>query len=353
MWEGLNATEIFSGQQLRVSLGTGFPLQSGGHAAQPVKSFEDIMSTYLQDSRLFVFDSDVDRTVPLARYLPVPDWLSWQHEGATSIISLGGCEAGLSWHTHGQTWLAALVGRKRWFLYQPGQASSHVRGHPLYSASAWACNVLPHLPPEKRPLTILQEPGEILYVPAGWAHATVNLDDVLGFGRQSPLSEAAGDHAALAKGIALGSPVSEADPEACTILAIAGTQKPELLSRTQHTLTPAKLLMRATESAPLYLPAVIAFARDADALMPDEGLGACILCRAVQVLADEESSLVGDIACDNATLALAWVTLARNLAAAATAESDNAVAADCLAHIPGLVNRELGLLEFLGVEYSK
>merc|ERR1712129_5603 len=203
------------------------------------------------------------------------------------------------------------------------------------------------------PLTVLQEPGEILYLPAGWAHATVNLDDVLGIGRQSPLSEAEGDHAALANGIAFGCPASEADPEACTILAIAGIQKPELLTSTQHGLTPAKLLMRATQSAPLYLPAVIAFARDADALAPDEGLGACILGRAVKVLTDEEPMLASDIACDNATLALARVTLARNLAAAATSEAERAVAADSLAHVPLLVDRELGLLEFLGVEYSK
>ena len=37
------------------------------------------------------------------------------------MLSLGGNNAGLGWHMHGKSWLGLVYGRKRWYLYGPGE----------------------------------------------------------------------------------------------------------------------------------------------------------------------------------------------------------------------------------------
>jgi hypothetical protein len=54
-----------------------------------------------------------------------------------NMISLGGPGSGLPWHTHGETWIASVYGRKAWFVYPPGAAGSAQRGHPLHDARTW------------------------------------------------------------------------------------------------------------------------------------------------------------------------------------------------------------------------
>ena len=103
------------------------------------------------------------------------------------MISLGGLGSGLPWHTHGETWIAAVYGRKAWFVYPPGSARSSQRGSPLHDANTWLERTWPTLAEEERPLHCVQQGGEIVYLPAGWAHLTVNLDEVIGAGAQSNL----------------------------------------------------------------------------------------------------------------------------------------------------------------------
>ena len=57
------------------------------------------------------------------------------------MISLGGLGSGLPWHTHGETWIAAVYGRKAWFVYPPGSARSSQRGSPLHDANTWLCGI--------------------------------------------------------------------------------------------------------------------------------------------------------------------------------------------------------------------
>mmetsp|Transcript_36380 Transcript_36380/g.53290 ORF Transcript_36380/g.53290 Transcript_36380/m.53290 type:complete len:95 (-) Transcript_36380:311-595(-) len=66
-----------------------------------------------------------------------------------------------------------LVGRKRWFLYPPE--------HPLdwdpdMTQQAWLEDVYPLLKEQQRPWECVIAPGEILYFPDEWMHATINLD---------------------------------------------------------------------------------------------------------------------------------------------------------------------------------
>ena len=40
----------------------------------------------------------------------------------------------------------------------------------------WTYEVLPDLPASARPLACVVHPGEMIYVPSYWFHATINLD---------------------------------------------------------------------------------------------------------------------------------------------------------------------------------
>lgn len=42
----------------------------------------------------------------------------------------------------------------------------------------WLRDVYPMLP--KKPIEALQHPGEVLFIPNGWGHAVLNIDEVVG-----------------------------------------------------------------------------------------------------------------------------------------------------------------------------
>lgn len=73
-------------------------------------------------------------------------------------------------HFHIDAVNIAIVGRKRWFLFPPGERLWCVK-----PAATWMFEDYRHLP--NPPIEILQEPGDIVYVPADWGHAVVNLED--------------------------------------------------------------------------------------------------------------------------------------------------------------------------------
>ena len=107
---------------------------------------------------------------------------------------------GLPFHHHGDTWLGLVYGMKRWFIYPPGAsppASIERTYNPLYPVLDWFTSTYPLLkglnqPPVNgdipvpqeaghkgyRPLECVQMPGDIMYVPASWAHSTINIGKV-------------------------------------------------------------------------------------------------------------------------------------------------------------------------------
>jgi hypothetical protein len=78
------------------------------------------------------------------------------------------------WGTH--AWLSQLVGRKRWLLFSPDQ-------RPLL----YDCSVQPQNPDLKRfplfrkskPVECTIGPGDLIFVPGGWAHEVVSLDPTI------------------------------------------------------------------------------------------------------------------------------------------------------------------------------
>ncbi|KAI1233918.1 hypothetical protein IHE44_0004371 [Lamprotornis superbus] len=62
---------------------------------------------------------------------------------------------------------------QRWFLYPPDKTPHF---HPNETTLAWLQHTYPTLPPAQRPLECTLYPGEVLYFPDRWWHATLNLD---------------------------------------------------------------------------------------------------------------------------------------------------------------------------------
>eukprot|EP00929_Paragymnodinium_shiwhaense_P003995 TRINITY_DN104703_c0_g1_i1.p1 TRINITY_DN104703_c0_g1~~TRINITY_DN104703_c0_g1_i1.p1 ORF type:complete len:507 (+),score=23.77 TRINITY_DN104703_c0_g1_i1:96-1616(+) len=336
-----------SSLELRVSLGTGFPLLAGGNDMQPVKTLKDIFEFYLQDPRLFVFDFDNDRTKRLSDKLRTPAWLQMRFAEADPVISLGGQSSGLPWHMHGETWFAPLIGRKRWFLYPPGHATDVVRGSPFHSTSGWVKNTLPNLAPAERPFTCLQEPGELLYLPASWAHATLNLDEVLGFGQQKQFDIAEGDYTVWAE--ALTSRQRDGiDPEMCSILGSWLSRKPDLLDppMSDQIPDPLTLFRIAAGRDSLYIPAALAASRH----LERSGLsGFEPLRAAAAALSREECNLLQAEGSDDVNLALVWLTLARLMKLDARTQEEHDMAELVASKILPLVREDSVGMEVLGV----
>jgi tetratricopeptide (TPR) repeat protein len=64
---------------------------------------------------------------------------------------------------------------------------------PSYPITFWLTDVYPHLKASHKPNECIQQPGDILYIPEGWYHAVLNLDDVVAVTFQN-LSYATGFH---------------------------------------------------------------------------------------------------------------------------------------------------------------
>uniref|UniRef100_A0A7M4DVC3 Jumonji domain containing 8 n=1 Tax=Crocodylus porosus TaxID=8502 RepID=A0A7M4DVC3_CROPO len=104
-------------------------------------------------------------------YVPPP----FRLPGTTSAYSFGiaGSGSGVPFHWHGPGFSEVIFGRKRWFLYPPEHTPEF---HPNRTTLSWLLDTYPRLPPEARPLECTIRPGEVLYFPARWWHATLNLD---------------------------------------------------------------------------------------------------------------------------------------------------------------------------------
>lgn len=97
---------------------------------------------------------------------------------------LGESGSGFPFHQHGEAILQLLTGRKRWWLLDGGQTPPSGYRYDM-SQLNWVQHTLPKLPPSVKPWTCTQEPGEILYVPDGFWHATLNIGETLAVGAQA------------------------------------------------------------------------------------------------------------------------------------------------------------------------
>uniref|UniRef100_A0A8B9G5A0 Jumonji domain containing 8 n=1 Tax=Amazona collaria TaxID=241587 RepID=A0A8B9G5A0_9PSIT len=124
------------------------------------------------DTLYFFGDNNFTEWGPLfQQYVPPP----FRIPGTSLAYSFGiaGSGSGVPFHWHGPGFSEVIFGRKRWFLYPP-EKTPHF--HPNETTLAWLHHTYPTLPPAERPLECTLRPGEVLYFPARWWHATLNLD---------------------------------------------------------------------------------------------------------------------------------------------------------------------------------
>ena len=177
----------------------------------------------------FVFDSSVLNSMPdLIDDIvepEIPTWMGMREGEMWHIFSLGASRTGLPFHSHGPTWLGLVHGLKRWYIYPPGTGppdGHHNDTGIISSVNEWTADVLPtlrglpqaptDLPGELdahrsrgyRPIEYTQYPGQILYLPAGWSHLSINIGESIAFGAQR--SQSASEKAAQADSALLRSP---------------------------------------------------------------------------------------------------------------------------------------------------
>ncbi|XP_074023818.1 jmjC domain-containing protein 8 isoform X2 [Numenius arquata] len=124
------------------------------------------------DTLYFFGDNNFTEWGPLfQRYVPPP----FRIPGTSPAYSFGiaGSGSGVPFHWHGPGYSEVIFGRKRWFLYPPDKTPHF---HPNETTLAWLHRTYPTLPPGERPLECTLRPGEVLYFPDRWWHATLNLD---------------------------------------------------------------------------------------------------------------------------------------------------------------------------------
>jgi hypothetical protein len=98
-----------------------------------------------------------------------------------ALFAMGGTGSGVYFHSHGGTWRALAYGRTKWYLFPPDSAFGATFGRMQdwlehRSASGRGRPQLGVM----QPLEIIQEEGELLFIPEMWHHATLNLQRAVG-----------------------------------------------------------------------------------------------------------------------------------------------------------------------------
>ena len=108
----------------------------------------------------------------------LPGFILGAQSGSSERLQfyLGGEGTGAPLHYHGNAVNLLAHGRKRWFLLPPANAMFSRR-----PAARWLDKEYPALAASAAPpLELVQEGGDVLFVPAGWAHATLNVEVSVG-----------------------------------------------------------------------------------------------------------------------------------------------------------------------------
>lgn len=82
----------------------------------------------------------------------------------------------MPFHFHGPVFAETVVGRKRWFIYEPEKRPQF---DPDKSTLHWLLEDYPKLKVDQKPIECILEPFDIIYFPDRWWHATLNIDNVV------------------------------------------------------------------------------------------------------------------------------------------------------------------------------
>ena len=89
-------------------------------------------------------------------------------------FGIGGRGSGVQWHIHGPGFSECIHGRKHWVLYPPENKPKY---DPDYTSRHWMEEIYTSLHENEKPYECTLHPGEMIYFPNEWYHATINLDN--------------------------------------------------------------------------------------------------------------------------------------------------------------------------------
>ncbi|KHJ93904.1 JmjC domain protein [Oesophagostomum dentatum] len=127
----------------------------------------------LGNETMYLF-GDIDRKLwaPLLSTYRIPKWTLPGHEPALSF-GIAGAGTGVPFHFHGPVFAEVIYGSKRWFVYPFEERPEF---EPDHSTLEWFLKSYDSIPREKRPLECVVKPGEAIYLPDKWWHATLNTE---------------------------------------------------------------------------------------------------------------------------------------------------------------------------------
>nr|XP_045599899.1 jmjC domain-containing protein 8-like isoform X2 [Procambarus clarkii] len=104
-------------------------------------------------------------------YEPPPYTLP--HHFPALSFGLAGMGTGVPFHFHGPGFAETMWGRKRWFMYPP---DVDPKFHPNRTTLQWLMEEYPKVKDDPNLYECTLLPGEIIYFPDKWWHATLNID---------------------------------------------------------------------------------------------------------------------------------------------------------------------------------
>jgi len=140
-----------------------------------VKQYMRPQNLNMKGNETFYLFGDIDRNEwdsLLKHYRQPTDYVPPTYTTALSF-GVAGAGTGVPFHVHGPGFAEVIYGRKRWFLYAPGNRPIF---DPDTTTLKWFMEEYPNLVGDKRPYECVMNPGEVIYFPDMWWHATLNVD---------------------------------------------------------------------------------------------------------------------------------------------------------------------------------
>ncbi|KAF0684501.1 Aste57867_23500 [Aphanomyces stellatus] len=160
-----------------------------------LSDFVAYAATQHDETPLYIFDKTFGESMPdlVADYAPPAVF----QEDLLALIApptmrpdfrwlvIGPPRSGAPWHidpVKTSAWNALISGRKRWAMYPPGRCPPGVpliddeTASPGQSSLDWYLHVYPTLADADKPIEVVQEPGDVIFVPSGWWHLVLNLE---------------------------------------------------------------------------------------------------------------------------------------------------------------------------------